>query len=73
LARDTGQIERAGVLWGAVEAGEAARPGIVWAIDRVPWEAAVVAGTDREFDSARERGHALALDEAVQYALAPRD
>jgi predicted ATPase/DNA-binding SARP family transcriptional activator len=69
LARDRGHRERAGRLWGAVEASDAARPDIEWAVDRQRWEADVIAGGGHEFDEARERGHALSLDEAAAYAL----
>jgi predicted ATPase/DNA-binding SARP family transcriptional activator len=69
LARDCGRVERAGRLWGAVEAAEAARPELEWAIDRPGWETTLVAGGGRDFDDARERGRALSLDEAAALAL----
>jgi hypothetical protein len=67
LARDTAQVDRAGFLWGAVEAAEATRPELAWAVGRPGWEAAVVRNGGREFDDAREHGRRLSLDEAVAY------
>ena len=69
LARDRGHIERAGRLWGAVEASDAARPEIEWAVDRSAWETDVIAGGGRDFDEAREQGRALSLEGAADYAL----
>ena len=68
LARDSGHLERAGCLWGAVEASDAARPEIEWAVDRQAWEADVIVCA-REFEEARESGRALSLEEAAAYAL----
>jgi ATP/maltotriose-dependent transcriptional regulator MalT len=69
LARDRGHIERAGRLWGAVEASDAARPEIQWAVDRSAWETDVIAGGGRDFNEAREQGRALSLEGAADYAL----
>jgi predicted ATPase/DNA-binding SARP family transcriptional activator len=69
LARDRGHLERAGRLWGAVEAADAARPEIEWAIDRQAWEMDVIAGGGPDFDEARRHGRGLSLDEATAYAL----
>jgi tetratricopeptide (TPR) repeat protein len=68
LARDRGEVERAGRLWGAVEAAGTRRPEIEWTDLRM-WEADVVAGGGRDFDEAREQGRRLSLDEAAAYAL----
>jgi len=69
LARDRGHLERAGRLWGAVEASDAARPEIEWAVDRHAWETDVIASGDHAFDKAREQGRTLSLDQAAAYAL----
>jgi predicted ATPase/DNA-binding SARP family transcriptional activator len=69
VARERGSVERAGRLWGAVEAAEAARPGIEWAVDRPGWQTALVADGAHDFERAREQGRALSLDDAIAYAL----
>jgi ATP/maltotriose-dependent transcriptional regulator MalT len=69
LARDCGDVERAGRLWGAVEASDAARPEIEWAVDRAAWEKDVIAGGGLDFGTARKQGRTLSLDQAAAYAL----
>jgi hypothetical protein len=68
IARAAGEIERAGLLWGALEAEERRAPA-TWAIDREAWEALVSADAGPEFERARRTGSVLNLDEAVALAL----
>jgi tetratricopeptide (TPR) repeat protein len=68
LAVAVGDVERAGRLWGAVEAEEARGPVGYWELGRDEIAAAVVVASP-EFESGRSSGRALSLDEAVEYAL----
>jgi len=68
IARAAGEIERAGLLWGALEAEERRAPA-TWAIDREAWEALVSADAGPEFERARRTGSVLNFDEAVALAL----
>jgi tetratricopeptide (TPR) repeat protein len=68
IARAGGDVERAGLLWGALEAEERRAP-VAWALDRGGWEARVVAHVEPEFERGRRSGSALSLDEAVAIAL----
>ena len=68
IARTAGDIERAGLLWGALEAEERRAP-ILWAMDREAWEVRVSADAGPEFERARRAGSVLSLDEAVALAL----
>jgi predicted ATPase/class 3 adenylate cyclase len=68
LARDRGDANRAGWLWGAMEAEEARRP-VSWAFDRGVWERQIVADGEPDFERARREGSLLTLDEAVERAL----
>ena len=52
IARSAGDLERAGLLWGALEAEERRAPA-AWAIDREAWEAVVSADAGAEFERAR--------------------
>ncbi len=67
IARTAGDVERAGLLWGACEAEERRAP-TMWALDSAYWEARV-ADSGPEFERARRAGSVLTLDEAVGYAL----
>jgi len=67
-ARAAGDVERAGLLLGAVEAEERRAP-IGWTLDREGWEARVSADAGPEFERARRAGAVLSLDEAVALAL----
>ena len=68
LAGAAGQAERAGRLWGAIEAEEARGPVGYWEGDRERIASTVVISST-EFESARSAGRSLSLDEAVAYAL----
>jgi predicted ATPase len=60
--------ERAGVLWGAVEAEENRGPVGQWEGERDAYATPVLAETGTEFERGRERGRKLSLSEAVAYA-----
>jgi hypothetical protein len=56
------------MLWGAVEALEAAGPIGQWDLERESYASRIVAD-DSAFTAACEAGRALPLDRAVTYAL----
>ncbi len=64
-----GRADRAGLLWGAVEAEEGRGPVGTWDQDREEHAAPVLAHAGPEFEAARAKGRGLALDEAVGVAL----
>jgi predicted ATPase len=64
----SGRLERAGCLWGALEAEGERAPVGVWDRDRDEAAETIVRG-DPAFERGREAGRALSLDEAVAYAL----
>jgi ATP/maltotriose-dependent transcriptional regulator MalT len=65
-----GQLERAGRLWGALEA-EAERAPVGSRERHRDEAAATVVRDDPAFEHGREEGRRLSLDEAVAYALGP--
>ena len=70
-AGSRGARERAGVLWGAVEAEEARAPVGQWEAERDAHAAPVLAHADDVFERARRQGRSLSLSEAVAYACPP--
>jgi tetratricopeptide (TPR) repeat protein len=70
LATETGQLERAGRLWGSLEREAERAPVGYWEGDRAEYEARVVRD-EPAFERGREAGRGLSLDEAVAYALGP--
>jgi hypothetical protein len=68
-----GDAERAGMLWGAIEAEEARRPLDVWRAMRPVYERAVASAAGLDFEPACAAGRLLTLDEAVEYALTNDD
>jgi predicted ATPase len=70
LATATGRLERAGRLWGALEAETARAPVGYWEANRDEVEVRVVRD-DPTFERGLEAGRELSLDEAVAYALGP--
>jgi len=64
-----GDLERAGRLWGAVEAEEARGPIGMWEIDRDRFASAVLAVSSPRLETGRSLGRTLSLDDAVEYAL----
>ena len=57
---------------GAIEAEESRAPLGNWDQMRDEYAAAIVTSGDEEFETARRAGHALTLNQAVDYALAGR-
>jgi hypothetical protein len=70
FATATGQLERAGCLWGALEAEVERAPVGYWEADRDELARRVVRD-DPTFERGREEGRRLSLDQAVAYALGP--
>jgi len=69
FAAEDGDVERAGRLWGAVEAEVARGPIGLWQHEEERLTEAVLAYADERFEAARAAGRTLALDEAAEYAL----
>jgi predicted ATPase len=65
----TGRIERAGTLWGAIETEEARGPVGQWENERDEFATAVLAAAGPAFERGRAAGRALTPDEVVAYAL----
>jgi hypothetical protein len=63
-----GDVRRAGVLWGAIEAEEARGPVGAWEQEREAHAASVVDGSP-EFEQGRTEGRRLSLDEAVELGV----
>jgi predicted ATPase/class 3 adenylate cyclase len=69
------EVERAGVLWGAVEAEEQRAPlgwrprAGAWDEERERFAGLLFAEPSSEFEGARSRGRLLTLDDAMEYAL----
>jgi hypothetical protein len=70
ISAERGELERAGRLWGALEAEEERGPVGAWDVERERYAAPVLAHTGPEFERGREQGRALELDAAVGEALA---
>jgi predicted ATPase len=69
IAAESGRLEEAGLLWGAIEAEEErARMG-AWAKERDRLGAPVLARAGPEFERARQHGRLLSLEEVVERAL----
>jgi predicted ATPase len=69
IAAESGRLEEAGVLWGAIEAEEErARMG-AWAKERDRLGAPVLARAGPEFEQARKEGRLLSLEEVVARSL----
>ncbi len=64
---EAGRADRAGVLWGAIEAEESRRPVGNWESERAEFASSVIPSS--EFEQGRSSGRSLSLDEAVEYAL----
>jgi tetratricopeptide (TPR) repeat protein len=70
-AADAGNPERAGRLWGAVEAEAARGPIGQWESESADYAGRVMRVAGPEFERAAEAGRRLALEDAVAYALGP--
>jgi predicted ATPase len=68
-AAGAGEAERAGRLWGAIEAEAARRPIGQWEAERDDYAAHVLHVAGADFGRAVEAGRRLTLDDAVAYAL----
>jgi predicted ATPase len=71
-AAGRGDIERAGRLWGAIEAEESRGPIGGWERERETYERRVLGKAGPAFERARQNGQTLSLDEAVDEALSTR-
>ena len=69
FAAEDGDVERAGRLWGAIEAEVARGPVGLWQHEEERLTEAVLARADERFEAARSGGRSLSLDDAVEYAL----
>ena len=70
IAAETGQLERAGLVWGSIEAEEGRSPMGAWAKERDRLGAPVLAHDGPDFEHGREQGRLLSFDEGVVAALA---
>jgi predicted ATPase len=73
IAAETGREERAGLLWGAIEAEEERSRMGAWAKERDRLGAPVLAHSGFEFAREREKGRKMALEDAVGLALDETD
>ena len=68
VAAEQGQVERAGLLWGAADAHERESGWTLRTRDSETYKAAVVKVTNARFEQAVEEGTRMTLAEAVAYA-----
>ena len=68
-AAERGAVERAGVLWGAVEAEERRQPVGQWEAERDDYAAPILVHDGPPLARGREQGRGLALADAVKVAL----
>jgi predicted ATPase/class 3 adenylate cyclase len=71
LAAEAGDLDRAGLLWGAIEDDRVGAPLGGWLRHRASCEAHLMAVRSPVLDDAIIRGRELSLDEAVALALRP--
>jgi len=69
IAHERGQLERAGVLWGGVEAEEQRGPIGQWEADRHEVADVLLARPNADFERGRAQGRGLSMDETVDHAL----
>jgi predicted ATPase len=69
VAAARGQAERAGTLWGAVEAEAEREPIGQWETERDEYAGYVFVAAGPEFESSRAEGRTLSFEDAVEYAL----
>ncbi len=69
LAAEAGMPERAGRLWGAIEAEETRAPVGHWDGERDAYAEPVLANAGPEFEQGRSEGRRLSLADAVELAL----
>jgi predicted ATPase len=73
IAATRGFSERAGTLWGAVEAAAEREPRESTTAAMAEYEPYVERVKDGEFEAGRRRGRTLSLEDAVRYALSDLD
>jgi predicted ATPase len=73
IAAEQGDLERAGRLWGAVEAEEARAPLGSWGQYRDEYALPVLAHAGPKLNRRLAEGRSLSLNEAVEYALSAVD
>jgi hypothetical protein len=71
IAARRGDVERAHLLWGAVEAEEQRGPIGQWELERDEFAEKVGIRSGAEVDRARSRGRGLSLQAAVEEVLTP--
>jgi predicted ATPase len=72
-AAEQGDADRAGRLWGAIEAEVQRAPVAGWESERERLEQTIRVRAGAAFDAAREAGRALSLENAVEIAAASLD
>ena len=73
VAAERGELESAGLLWGAIEDEDAGAPLGGWRRHRQECEGRILELAGPEFDRGRAKGRALTLDNAVSLALGTSD
>src|SRR5690242_8211449 len=68
-----GHLEKAGAVWGAIEAEEGRGPVGQWEAEREAYAARVLDHDNEAFAAGRVRGRRMTLSDAVDYALADID
>jgi predicted ATPase len=69
VAHARGDEERAGRLWGAIEAEEARAPIGDWVLYREDFETTLLADADAAFERGRERGHLHSFEASIEWAV----
>jgi predicted ATPase len=69
IAAERGDEQRAGWLWGAVEAEEARAPVGQWETERELYVGRVIAGRGDDFERGRRKGRRLSFATAIEEAL----
>ncbi len=69
VAAETGELERAGLLWAGVELEERAGPIGQWEDERDAYAAPVLVHAGDELDRGLVKGRDMTLDEIVAQAL----
>ena len=73
IAAESGDAERGGLLWAAVELDEEAGPIGQWEDERDAYSAPVLVHAGAEFDRAVARGREMTMDEIVAIAVGAVD
>ena len=70
VAAEAGDLHRAGVLWGSIEAEQSRAPVGVWEEERAKFEAPLLAMAETGFEHGRAAGRRMTFEEAMGFALA---